>query len=356
MAGRISTGLFLPGFISIVDNQEMASLAERIKEKAREIGFEKAGIVPAVPLDVEKHRLDAWIEQGFHGDMAWMERDPEKRTDPQLLFPGARSVVVVALNYYTPHIHDEHAGKGKISRYAWGDDYHDVMREKLNALLEWIKSIEPRAEGKACVDTAPMMDKAWASSAGLGWIGKHSNLITREVGSWVFIGSIILNIELDHHDEAVDDHCGTCTACIDACPTGAIVEPYVVDSRKCISYATIELRTATLPSEIVPNMQGWIYGCDICQEICPWNRFEEPTDNERFNPRNSETSIELDQVLAWSPETYAERFRRSAIKRAKLPGLKRNAAALREGRSGVDSTVAEGGLAVDVSLDCDATS
>src|SRR5439155_13541935 len=181
--------------------------------------------------------------------------------------------------------HEENAEKGKLSRYAWGDDYHDVVREKLNELLGWIKSGEPSATGKICVDTAPMMDKAWAVRAGLGWLGKHSNLITTDLGSWVFIGEVLLNLELDYDTQAVEDHCGTCTACLDACPTNAIVEPYVVDSRKCISYATIELRDETLPEEIASNLNGWIYGCDICQDVCPWNRFEQPTSETRFEPR-----------------------------------------------------------------------
>jgi epoxyqueuosine reductase len=261
--------------------------------------------------------------------MSWLEREPEKRTDPRILFGGAKSVVVVALNYYSPHEHEEDPAKGKLSRYAWGDDYHDVLREKLNWLLEWIRSKDTAAEGLACVDTAPVMDKAWAVRAGLGWLGKHSNVISTELGSWIFIGEIILNIVLDFDTVRVEDHCGTCTACLDACPTGAIVEPYVVDSRKCISYATIEFRGEKLPTAVAEHMEGWLYGCDICQDVCPWNRFETPTAETRFEPRGGETSVELNEILALSPESYAARFRRSAIKRAKLPGLKRNAAALK---------------------------
>ncbi|MBP6002018.1 MAG: tRNA epoxyqueuosine(34) reductase QueG [Pyrinomonadaceae bacterium] len=300
----------------------MTSLSDQIRTRASEIGFEKVGIAAAVPLTVEGERLDAWLGRGYHGEMAWMEQHLEKRTDPRLLFPGARSVIVVAHNYYTPH---EHTAAGKISRYAWGDDYHDVVRDKLKDLLAWIKSVEPAAEGKACVDTAPMMDKAWAVRAGLGWIGKHSNVITTEIGSWIFIGSILLNIELDADTDTVDDHCGTCTACLDACPTGAIVEPYIVDSRKCISYATIELRGDELPREIAENLDGWLYGCDICQDVCPWNRFETPTIETRFEPRLGETSLDPDAVAALTHDEYVERFRRSAMKRAKLGGLKRNA-------------------------------
>lgn len=307
----------------------MPSFSDQIKVKAAELGFQKIGIVQADVLTNEGGKLRDWLSRGFNGEMKWMEREPEKRSDPRILFPEARSVIVVALNYHTNHQHTETGEYGKISRYAWGDDYHDVVREKLKELLEWIKTDKPDADGKICVDTAPMMDKAWAVRAGLGWIGKHSNLITTDVGSWVFIGEIILNLELDYDTAIVDDHCGTCTACLDACPTNAIVEPYVVDSRKCISYATIELRDDTLPLEIAENLEGWIYGCDICQDVCPWNRFEKPTTEKRFEPRLGETSLDLKAIAEMNHEDYVERFRRSAIKRTKLSGLKRNAAALR---------------------------
>ena len=307
----------------------MPTFSDEIKQKAIEIGFHKIGIVPAEPLNVEYAHLKDWLARGFHGEMAWMEREPEKRSDPRLLFYEAKTVIVVALNYFTGHEHKNNAEKGKISRYAWGDDYHDVVREKLAELLIWIKTQDPSATGKICVDTAPMMDKAWAVRAGLGWLGKHSNLITTDIGSWVFIGEILLDLELEYDTAIVEDHCGTCTACLDACPTNAIVEPYVVDSRKCISYATIELRDEKLPADVSANMEGWFYGCDICQDVCPWNRFEKPTDELRFEPRNGETSIALEEILSLTPESYATRFRRSAIKRAKLPGLKRNVAALK---------------------------
>ena len=286
----------------------MPTFSRQLKLKAAEIGFQKVGIVPANPLVGEGARLTDWLGRGFHGEMAWLAREPEKRGDPRLLFPGAKSVIVVALNYFTDHEYIEDANLGKISRYAWGDDYHDIVREKLGELLEWIKSENADAAGKICVDTAPLMDKAWAVRAGLGWLGKHSNVITTDVGSWVFIGEILLNLELDYDTAVVEDHCGTCTACLDACPTGAIVEPYVVDSRKCISYATIELRDETLPPDIAENLNGWFYGCDICQDVCPWNRFEKPTAEPRFEPRNGETSVVLDEVLSLTPESYAERF------------------------------------------------
>ena len=317
-------------FVPLAYNRYMSSFSASIKRRALEIGFTKIGIASAEPLIPESDKLAEWLDRDFHGNMAWLERDPQKRTDPRLLFPEARSVIVLTHNYYTKHQHQADPNRGKISRYAWGDDYHDVVREKLNALLAWIRTEMPHANGKVCVDTAPMMDKAWAVRAGLGWIGKSSNLITMEVGSWVFIGEILLDLDLDYDDEIVMDHCGTCTACIDACPTDAIVEPYVVDARRCISYATIELRDETLPTEFSGKMDGWVYGCDICQDVCPWNRFETPTAETRFEPRHGETSLDPQTLADMEHDQYVERFRKSAIKRAKLAGLKRNAHALTE--------------------------
>ncbi len=303
-------------------------LTRWIKEKATAEGFEKAGIVPAAALDEERSRLAEWLKRGYHGQMAWMARDPQQRTDPRKLFPAARSVVVVALNYYTPHQYSDDKTTGKVSRYAWGDDYHDVVRTKLQNLLSWIQAEVPEADGKICVDIQPMMDKAWAVRAGLGWIGKHTNLITTDYGSWVFIGELLLNLELEYDQETVEDHCGSCTLCIDACPTDAIPEAYVVDSNRCISHATIELRDAELPDYVTQNLEGWIYGCDICQDVCPWNRFQARTGESAFEPRPGNVSVPLSEVLELTPETYAERFRRSAMKRTKLSGLQRNARAL----------------------------
>lgn len=306
-----------------------------IKERALAEGFQKVGIVRAEPLAEEAPRLKEWLARGYHGEMSWMARDVEKRLNPRELFPEARSIVVVALNYYTPDQHQENSKTGKVSRYAWGDDYHDVLKTKLESLLLWIREREPAAAGKVCVDIQPALDKAWAVRAGLGWLGKHTNVITPEHGSWVFIGELLLNLELEPDDVArVEDHCGTCTLCIDACPTQAITEPYVVDSNKCISYATIELRTPELPEPIQEGLSGWLYGCDICQDVCPWNRFEETTDETRFAAREGNVNAELDEILRLTPETYAARFRGSAMKRTKLAGLQRNARALLTDRHG----------------------
>jgi epoxyqueuosine reductase len=317
--------------LEILQKAESAAVrSERIKERALAEGFHKVGIVRAEALTAERERLQEWLRRGFHGEMRWMERDPEQRADPRLLFAEARSVVVVALNYYTPHKHADAPGTGKISRYAWGDDYHEAVGSRLKSLLAWIKQEWPEAEGKTCVDTSPMMDKVWAERAGLGWIGKHTNLITRDYGSWVFIGELLLNLELEAEGERTEDHCGTCTLCIEACPTGAITEAYVVDSNKCISYATIELRAPEIPAEVAAKLDGWLYGCDVCQDVCPWNRFEKETNEQRFEPRPGNIAPGLPEILQLTPDTYAARFRRSTIKRAKLNGLQRNARALVE--------------------------
>lgn len=311
----------------------MDNLASAIKERALREGFHKVGIVRAEALVAEAPRLNEWLARGYHGEMSWMARDVAKRLDPREVFPPARSIVVVALNYYTPHQHDENSRTGKVSRYAWGDDYHDVLKTKLESLLSWIREQAPDAVGKICVDIQPVMDKAWAVRAGLGWLGKHTNVITPEFGSWVFIGELLLNLELEPDANPVEDHCGTCTMCIDACPTAAITEPYVVDSNRCISYATIELRAPELPAEIQPDLSGWLYGCDICQDVCPWNRFEAGTNESRFAPREGNVNADLADILELTPETYAARFRGSAMKRTKLTGLQRNARALLSNQS-----------------------
>lgn len=310
--------------------QDRIRLTALITTRARELGFNKVGIARAEHLSQESQRLNDWLACGYHGEMKWMARDPPQRADPRLLFPAAKSVVVVALNYYTSHQHSDSLATGKISRYAWGDDYHEIVSEKLRELLRWIKQEQPEVEGKVCVDIQPMMDKAWAVRAGLGWLGKHTNLITEGFGSWVFIGELLLNIELEYERTEVADQCGSCALCIDACPTGAIVEPYVLDAHLCISHATIESRAPAISDEVAAHLEGWLYGCDICQDVCPWNQMKPVSSESRFEPRAGNVNADLADILTLSSEAYAERFRHSAIKRAKLAGLQRNARALQE--------------------------
>lgn len=311
----------------------MQTTTEAIKVKALELGFSKVGVARAEDLPGEMKQLQDWLGRGYHGEMKWMERDPQQRADPRRFWPPARSVVVVALNYYTSHEHaigasNASPGTGKISRYAWGDDYHEVVGDKLRNLLTWIKTEWPGAEGKVCVDIQPVMDKAWAARAGLGWVGKHTNLITNEFGSWVFIGELLLNLELPADETEIADQCGSCTLCVDACPTNALLEPYVLDANLCISHATIESRAPEIRPDVAHQLEGWLYGCDICQDVCPWNQLTPVTDEERFQPREGNVNASLPEIMELEQSAYAVRFRGSAMKRAKLSGLQRNARAL----------------------------
>ena len=303
------------------------SIAAQIKARALEMGFSKVGIARAANLPDELDHLQDWLAHDYHGEMKWLERDPEQRADPRRFWPQARSVIVVASNYYTPHEH-EATRDGKVSRYAWGDDYHDVLGDKLRELLAWIKTEWPEAEGKVCVDIQPLLDKAWAARAGLGWIGKHTNLITNEFGSWVFIGELLLNLELEPDAIEIADQCGSCTLCLDACPTNALIQPYVLDANLCISHATIESRAPEIRADVAGHLEGWLYGCDICQDVCPWNQMTPASAEERFQPRDGNVNASLSKIMALDQEAYADRFRRSAMKRAKLSGLQRNARAL----------------------------
>lgn len=304
----------------------MQNLTQKIKSKALELGFAKVGIARADELTEEGQRLREWLQRGYHATMDWMASNVEKRTDPRLILPNARSVVSVAMNYYTEGRHSVDPSVGKISRYAWGDDYHIVVTERVRQLSEYIKELEPSANSRVYVDTGPVMDKAWAVRAGVGWLGKHTNVITKEYGSWVFLGEVILDIELDY-DQPMADFCGSCTACIEACPTGAIVEPYVLDSNRCISYLTIEHRESFSP-ELASNFQNWVYGCDICQDVCPWNRFQQPTTEGAFRPREYNIAPKLAQLAEMTETEFRERFRKSAVKRTKHEGLVRNVRAV----------------------------
>jgi epoxyqueuosine reductase len=308
------------------------SLTQKIKQKARELGFELTGIAPAEPLTEEAIRLAVWLARSYHATMDWIERNNDKRTNPQKIVPGAQSIISVAINYYTSHEITDHPERGKISRYAWGDDYHDIVGNRLKLLWEFVKELMPEAEGRYYVDTGPVMEKVWAMRAGNGWVGKHTNLISREYGSWIFLGEIITTLKLEY-DIPTQDYCGTCRRCVDACPTGAIVDEYILDSNRCLSYITIEHRDA-YPEHIKPNTEQWIFGCDICQDVCPWNiKFARPSAVEGFQPRPENLNPLLIDIVQMAQEDFSRQFRKSPVKRTKLKGLKRNVWAVIEGNS-----------------------
>ena len=308
----------------------MMTLTEQIKAKALELGFSKVGIAKAEPLSQDGAHLREWLHRGYNASMDWMVENAEKRVDPREIVPGARSVISVAANYYTDAQHQPKDCEGKISRYAWGDDYHILVTARIQKLYDCIKELAPGSAGRYYVDTGPVMDKAWAERAGIGWRGKHTNLITKEFGSWVFLGEIISTLDLVY-DTPMEDFCGSCTACLDACPTKAIVEPYVVDSNKCISYLTIEHRGEIDPS-LAPKFGGWVYGCDICQDVCPWNKYHRQTDDKEFLPRDGNVTPSLDGLISLTQAEFSERFRRSPIKRTKREGLARNAKVVKSGK------------------------
>jgi len=300
----------------------MNKLSQRIKMKANELGFQKVGITKVEFSNENKLNLDKWISKGFHASMHWIENRKEERANIFNYFPDAVSLISVGMNYFSGNTQDDLKSKFKFSNYAWGEDYHSLIKDRLQILLKWIKNTSEEIEGVACVDTSPIMEKSWAQKAGLGWQGKHTNLISRDYGSWLFLGEIILNIPLDYDKPFIEDLCGSCTACIDACPTNAITS-YQLDSNKCISYRTIEHRGEFNENE--NNLDGWIYGCDICQEVCPWN--------EKFSKISSEKSFfPKTEILDWSEKkwmdlddtTFKKLFKGSAVKRTKFSGLQRN--------------------------------
>lgn len=303
--------------------------AKLIKAEAKRLGFLSCGISRAGFLEEEAPRLERWLKAGMHGEMGWMENHFDKRLDPTLLVPGAKSVVSLLLNYYPAEQQPE--STYQVSKYAYGEDYHRVIKDRLRELLHVIRTEIGEVEGRAFVDSAPVLDKAWAARSGLGWMGKHSNLLTREVGSYYFIAELILDLELPP-DAPVTDHCGTCTACIDACPTQAITEPYVVDGSKCISYYTIELKSE-IPASASGQWDDWIFGCDICQDVCPWNRFATPHSEPRFNPRPELMEMTRADWEELTEEVFRQVFPKSAVKRTKFSGLKRNIAFLSDGHA-----------------------
>ncbi len=278
-------------------------------------GVSKAGF-----LEQEAPRLEDWLNKNRNGEMHYMENHFDKRLDPTLLVPGAKSVVSLLLNYYPEETQREDSYK--ISKYAYGTDYHFVIKDKLKGFLEAIRAQIGEVDGRAFVDSAPVLDKAWAAKSGLGWVGKNSNLLTKQVGSFFFIAELIIDLELEY-DTPVTDHCGSCTACIDACPTQAIVDPYVVDGSKCISYFTIELKNE-IPDYAKGKMDDWMFGCDVCQDVCPWNRFSRPHKEPLFNPKPELLQYSKKEWKELTQEVFSEIFKKSPVKRTKFSGLKRN--------------------------------
>jgi epoxyqueuosine reductase len=301
--------------------------SNQLKEKAKSLGFHACGIA-AVDTDAEGlavGHLKAWLALGYQAEMAWMQNP--RRFDIRTCMPEVESVICVALNYYTPHQRPEGQEYAKISRYGWGKDYHKVMHKKLKALANWLSEQGEGIQARYYADTGPVQDKVWAERAGIGWIAKNGNVITREYGSWVFLGEVLTNLALTP-DAPHTEHCGTCTRCIDACPTGAIAKPFVVDANRCIAYHTIENRDQELPESVKPHLRGWVAGCDICQDVCPWNqRFAHMTDVEEFQPYPWNISPKLTELANISDEEWNQRFPASALRRIKPEMLRRNAIA-----------------------------
>ena len=307
-------------------NQRVDINSDLVKQKALELGFHQVGIA-TVDGDntTEKQRLETWINLGFHADMAWMTSP--KRHNIKSVMPEVRSLICVALNYYTPHQHPPGKEYAKISRYAWGRDYHKILHKKLKALANWLQSLAPGIQGRYYADTGPVQDKVWAQRAGIGWIAKNGNLITREYGSWVFLGEVLTNLQLAP-DTPHTQHCGNCTRCLQACPTDAITQPFVVDANRCIAYHTIENRDEKLPEAIASDLQGWVAGCDICQDVCPWNqRFAKETDVSEFHPYPGNISPKLVELANISDGDWDRQFTASALRRIKPKMLRRNARA-----------------------------
>lgn len=299
-----------------------ATLQQRtsiVKTIAKELGFESCGISKADFLESEAKPLEQWLKNGQHGEMAYMENHFDKRLDPRLLVPGAKSVVSLSYNYFQENWKPN--PENKISMYASGTDYHYVIKDKLRLFVERINEEIGQVNGRVFVDSAPVLERAWAAKSGIGWVGKNSMLITKKTGSFYFLSQLIIDLELNE-DQPVTDHCGSCTACIDACPTDAIVADRVIDSNRCISYLTIELRNE-LPSDFANKMEGWAFGCDICQDVCPWNRFASQTKEEHFTPSGVD-QLSANEWLEMTQSVFRRKLKSSAISRTGLKGMKRN--------------------------------
>ena len=302
----------------MINNKE--KYTKLIKAEAQRLGFLSCGISKAGFLEQEAPRLENWLNNQMNGQMIYMENHFDKRLNPTLLVDDAKSVISLLLNYYPSEIQNENSYK--ISKYAYGQDYHHVIKEKLKELLHFIQSEIGEVSGRAFVDSAPVLDKAWAAKSGLGWVGKNSNLITQKVGSFYFIAELIIDLELEY-DTPTTDHCGSCTACLDACPTEAIVAPYVVDGSKCVSYFTIELKD-NLPQEMKGKFDDWMFGCDICQDVCPWNRFSKPHNEPLFQANPDILNFSKADWEEITVDTFQKVFKNSAVKRTKYEGLLRN--------------------------------
>jgi epoxyqueuosine reductase len=301
--------------------------SREIKRMALEHGFSFCGISNAEFLEEEAVQLDRWLKKGMQGKMSYMERHFDKRLDPRLLVPGAKSVISLLFNYYTDRSQEDQTAP-KISKYAFSEDYHFVVKDKLHLFLQDIRAMYGQIDGRVFVDSAPVMDKAWAKKSGLGWMGKNTNIIRKGEGSFFFIAEIILDLEIIA-DGPATDHCGTCTACIDACPTEAIVEPYAVDGSKCISYFTIELKEA-IPISYKEKFENWAFGCDVCQDVCPWNSFSKRHNEPRFDPKNGLLEMRKEQWVEMTKDLFDDWFKDSPLQRTGYEGLKRNVKFLSE--------------------------
>jgi epoxyqueuosine reductase len=298
-----------------------------IKTEAKNLGFMFCGIAKAEFLEQEAPRLESWLQKGMHGEMQYMENHFDKRLDPRLLVDGAKSVISLGLNYYTDNDQQDPLAP-KISKYAYGADYHHVIKDKLKQLLNIINEKIGEVDGRAFVDSAPVLDRAWAKKSGMGWIGKNGNLINKKAGSFFFLAELIIDLELEYDIEPTVDHCGSCTRCVDACPTDAIVGPYIVDGSRCISYLTIELKSE-IPNEFKGKMDNWMFGCDICQDVCPWNKFSVLHNEPAFAPHTELLGMKQTDWEDITHETFQKVFKNSAVKRTKFDGLKRNIEFLR---------------------------
>jgi epoxyqueuosine reductase len=302
--------------------QNRTTYSQLIKQEAQKLGFLFCGISKAEFLEEEAPRLEAWLKKNMHGEMQYMENHFDKRLDPRLLVDGAKSVISLGINYFTDHQQDDPSAP-KISKYAYGMDYHTVIKDKLRQLLQIINEKIGEVGGRAFVDSAPVLDKAWAKKAGMGWIGKNTNLLNKKAGSFFFLAELIIDLELEYDVAPTADHCGTCTNCIDACPTDAIVGPYVVDGSRCISYLTIELKKE-IPQEFKGKMENWMFGCDVCQDVCPWNRFSVLNTEPAFTPHPELLGLKAGDWQEITQDIFQKVFKNSAVKRTKFAGLKRN--------------------------------